>query len=173
MKKINNKKLVLIILLPVVTCIIAGGILLYNNKRSSSPEIATPTDSGVNYGPPTETELQEADRRKTDIIEDQKNEQTKNTVTPTITSASTEGSQIVVRGFVTGVVENGKDCIFVFRKSDQIVNRTSSSVANASTTNCGITIDRNVLDGTEWSVLLKYSSGQNQGESKESLIEGM
>lgn len=160
-------------MIPVVTCIVAGGVVLYDNMRSSSPEIATPTESGINYGPSTETELQEADRRKTDIIEGQKNEQTKNTVTPTITSASAEGSQIVVRGFVAGVVENGKDCVFVFRKSDQIINRTSAGVANTSTTNCAITVDRNVLNGREWSVSLKYSSGQYQRESKESLIEGM
>ena len=155
--------------------LVGGALLIYrNNQPSANDATDKPAESGINYGPPTETELQEADQRKNEIVESQNNDSAdKNTLSPTITSASVEGSQIVVRGFVSGIVENDKDCVFIFRKSGETFARTTSSIANASTTNCGITLERSALSGTDWTVSFKYSSGPKQGESNESIVQGM
>jgi hypothetical protein len=157
--------------------VVGGGIYAsskHNDKSPSmgpvSPKTTQPSadqKSQINYGQPTEEEKAQANA-KTNAVQqtnNDKNAQTsgKRSVTPVITSVE-PGSPATVRGYVSGVVEDGGTCTATFTQTGKApISATSQGFKNASVTNCTpITAQ---LSSGKWSVSLSYSSAVAEGTS--------
>jgi len=149
----------------------------------SDNETATPTDNqsntGINYGPPTEEEKKAGDQ-----IKDEQNQPTtppttpgqKKTVTPVITSwgFNTFTQQVEVTGYVGGVIENGGTCTLTLEKSGQKVTESKTAIADAQTTSCGLmTVTGNRLSPGNWTAMLSYTSSNVEGSSEPRTVEGV
>jgi hypothetical protein len=155
--------------------VVGGGIYVNshgNDKTATRGPMATKSSqptadqkSQINYDPPTDEEKAQANAKSSAIQQanNDKNSQpsgNKRSVTPVITSI--EGG--TVRGYVSGVVEDGGTCTATFTQAGKAtVTATSQGIGNASTTNCTpITAQ---LSSGKWQVSLSYSSATSQGTS--------
>lgn len=169
-KKAFNKKL----LIPLVVIILVGagvGSYLFLNRDTddknpvSTVEVA---NQDINYDPPTEQELKEAEQLQ------QNRESNSNTppvvngkrqLTPVVTYAAQDGQQVTVNAYAAGIVEEGGTCTATFTLGNQKVAKTTAGFANASTTNCEpFFIDRGEFPRAgEWQLVLSYNSNTATG----------
>ncbi len=144
-----------------------------SSNNTPQPDIG---EEAINYNPPTESEKNEAETRKDEIVKEQSqsnNTSNTNTTTPiTITAAALNGKNVEVRGFVSGVVQEGGTCTYTFTGNGTIT-KTSSGVADVSTTNCGISVPRTTLPGTGWKVVINYKLGATTASSSAQSIDGL
>lgn len=102
------------------------------------------------------------------------NNSQKKTVQPTVTSTSPENSEIIARGMVNGVVEEGGTCSFVFSTASASFTVTTKGIANASNTICSpARAARSKFVGSGWTVLINYSSASAQGSSSAVEVQGL
>lgn len=144
-------------------------------------EIAGPTtDPTIAFTPATEDEKQQADQNKERLAETkQESEATipsdgqtpssnKKSVKPTVTEASRSS----VKGYITGIFEEGGVCTATFTKDGSTLTKTSDGFQNASYTQCSpIDLPSDFLAPGKWAVTLSYSSTQSAGESDIQYIE--
>jgi hypothetical protein len=96
------------------------------------------------------------------------------TIEPVIVVASVDvdGKHVTASGYVSGVVEDGGKCRFVFIGDGERVAVDRTGAADRISTSCGAVqapIDR-FHRGT-WSVTLEYASGQLRAESAPQTLE--
>jgi GH25 family lysozyme M1 (1,4-beta-N-acetylmuramidase) len=123
----------------------------------------------VDLSPATATEKQDSNSHKTavDTNPPQTTPDNKIKVTPIIVDASQYDTQVEVRSYVTGIVENGGTCKFTFTKGTTTFQKQSSAVADATTTKCpNLTLASTEFSakGT-WSVVVSYDSSKATGAS--------
>src|SRR5438046_932302 len=114
MKRLRfTKRTTTLLLLTAIVSLVAMMLVAYSIKRHRQAETALhagQAKSSINYGPPTATEKQDAQTNKEHALAEQRatehaagNPDTIKQVTPTITSASQDGSQVTVKAFVAGI----------------------------------------------------------------------
>lgn len=174
------KKSILITSVILVTSVVAGGwFLVKNDSNSNNSETKSGVDSkdNINYAPPTNQDLKEAEQHKQEIIDQQKQstEPTtgKKSVTPVIVDSSQYDNEIEVRAYVPGVIEDGGTCSITFTKGSLTVTKQSMGEKDATTTRCtNITIPRSEFkDYGKWNVTLSYSSSTTQGTASARTME--
>jgi len=69
-------------------------------------------------------------------------------------------------GFAAGVVEEGGTCTLTLTRGDDEVTATTTAVADASTSTCGLLETGTGLESGTWDAVLSYSSDRARGESE-------
>lgn len=177
MKKVLQKKLIISAAGVALALIIIGYLViqLQNPQTAQTPTSAsTESDTNISYGPPTEEEKAQAEKHKDDLAKQNNtppppsNNNKKKPVTPIIINARQSDQQIMVSGFVSGILENDGICSTVFTRGNWKLTKTSQAFANVSTTDCQpFNINRSEFsESGEWQVTLGYSSPTSQGTSQ-------
>jgi cytoskeletal protein RodZ len=138
-----------------------------NNPSSSSSSGQSPNGASPDLNPATSQDQQYSDSHKDEIAQQQSspgsaqgNDSGKSAV---ITSAT--GSAI--RALVSGVVEDGGTCTFVFTQGTQTITKTTQGVGNVSSTNCVLydPAPSTYLGSGTWKVALSYTSSTTSVKS--------
>jgi hypothetical protein len=76
-----------------------------------------------------------------------------------VAGVDVDGQHVSVSGYVSGIVEDGGVCTFTFTGVEAERTVTNASVANVSTTSCGLVqIPTSELARGSWQITLSYSS---------------
>jgi hypothetical protein len=181
----KNKK-IKILLFIAITLTIVGGVIVWMRLADVGPfakETGTTTGSdGINYGPPTDEELQQTEDHK-NSLGDQKDKDSGQKdnflkVVPFISIAqqmqdSQYGDVVIVRAYVSEIVESGGACTITFTKDGKTFTKTVSGQPDASTTNCDtVMIPRSEFSSAgKWSVTVSYKSAKASGASQPTEVE--
>jgi hypothetical protein len=175
------KRRSLLIPIILVVLLLSGAFAYWYTQRNTADNQTD--DSGINYGPPTEDEQragddikeQLPDRSNTNGDEEENNDdgQPSDTIdkkngSVIITDANQYGSEIEVRAFVQGVIEQSGTCYFNFRRGNSTLSRETPARADASTTICGnLVINQSEFPTAgEWQVTVRYESNITAGSSE-------
>ena len=80
--------------------------------------------------------------------------------------------QVMVGGYVPGVVEEGGTCTLTLTQAGKSVSAKVSATADASSTACGaVTVAGNSLAAGTWQAVLSYASGAHSGSAPAVAIE--
>ncbi len=173
MKKILKKQM--LGLGVVITLVVLLGYITVKSRNNSNipgSDNNTVSSEGEQFPGPTEQELRDSEKHKEDLANNNQppgNTNQKITVTPVITSANVNE----VRGYISGVVEDGGTCTATYTKGATSFARTSTGIINVSNTTCpAIKTSRSDFTSTgTWSVVLTYNSPSSQGTSQPVSIE--
>ncbi len=164
LRKLSRRPLLLTVVLVLLLALIGFG-LARDNKNDQS---ANSSDGNLNS--PTSEEKQAADNRKDEIVEEQKQQNSSQSseiknVTVVITSATSTD----VRGYTSGVFEDGGTCSATATKGSQTFSQTSSGFANVSYTQCTPINWSSPLSKGSWLVNLSYRSTTAQGSTSQTI----
>jgi hypothetical protein len=170
--------IIILLLLSLLVLEKTGVINLYEKAPDVTSQ--TPQDE-INYRPSSEEEIQVAEDNKQKLAEEQMQQnQTppqepsstqKVSVTPVFGYIEIREEQVRANGFISSVIEEGGTCTLKLKKGEQSAQTTSTSLADAQSTVCGLmTISTGQLSTGEWSAVLSYSSDKYEGVSEERLI---
>lgn len=178
----KSRKLLFLVIGLVLVIAVAASVYVHAHNKTAAPD-ETPnhgstTGSGINYNPPTQAQKQTATDFKKKSTE-QNNTSTntdtgngKTAVTPVITSWQQTGTAVAVRGFVSGVVEDGGKCTVALKSGGFAVTGSRTAVANATNTSCGeVAIPLSSLHSGGWQATLSYTSSTATGSSSTQTIE--
>jgi hypothetical protein len=80
--------------------------------------------------------------------------------------------QVMVGGYVPGLVEDGGTCTLTLTQAGKNVSAKVSATADASSTACGaVTVAGNRLGAGTWQAVLSYASGAHSGAAPAVAIE--
>jgi hypothetical protein len=173
MKRMANKQIIGIGLVAVLVAL--AGYLAVNRRNTSNVPGAdnnTVSSENIQFPGPTEQELSDTDKHKENLANNDQqtgNSNEKITVTPVITSANVNE----VRGYVSGIAEDGGKCTATYTRGATTFTRTSTGILNVSNTICQpIKTSRSdfAVSGI-WSVTLAYSSSSAEGISQTGTVE--
>lgn len=176
-RKSLNKKFITAAVLGVVLLLIVTGIVAkdryYNQGDRNDTTTGTDGLEGVDLSPPSKEEQEAVDQNKSEVEkQQQRDSQTSASgiklVTPIITNAGFYNNQAEVRGYVSGVYEEGGTCTVTITKSDNKLTRVGSSTKGATTTDCPVVMfPRSELSGPgTWTAVISYSSANAKGTSE-------
>jgi hypothetical protein len=178
-KKSHKKKLLIASATGALIIVAVAGYVLYGqiakNDGVTTGVGVESEEEIINLDPPTEQELADAEEHKKKVAEQQKRESEpqpqedgKKQVTPTISAyPQSTSSDVTVRSYVSGIIENGGKCTLTLEKSGQKVTESRSGVSDAQHTSCGaITISRSSLSAGTWQATVSYSSKVASGKSE-------
>jgi hypothetical protein len=180
MKRAKSKKLLKltktqVVLLVVLLILLGAGAWALSNKddnkkiptaspgSAGSSQSQQPNGASPNLSPPTSQERKDTETHKDSLTQNQTPQGKDSGKSAVVTSAS--GAE--VRALVSGVVEDGGTCTFVFTKGSETIAKTSSGVANVSTTNCVLysPAPSSYLSSGSWTVSLSYTSSSTSVKS--------
>ena len=171
-KRFGIKSAILVTLL-----VLAGVVAVFELTNTTHWFHSASDNSGINYGPPTQAEINDSESRKsnpptqtdTNTSSPTPTSANKKRVTPEITTFAQKSSTFNVNGFVNGVVESGGTCTLTLTSTTDSSNKVSqsrSSEANATNTTCGvISVPLSKLSKGTWNAVLSYSSNTATGLS--------
>ncbi len=170
----RNSKTPLIIAIVAALLLIGGAVALAYTQKWGPFAAQDQVIDGVNYGPPTDEEVENSQDAKKDIIdeEDTENEQTGDLkqVNIGVSHSDVIDDNLEVRAFVSGVVEGTGTCTATLSKTgSQTVSKSGSAFVNASTSQCRpILIPLSEFDQTgDWILVVSYKSSTSTGESEQ------
>jgi hypothetical protein len=173
----NRKNIALLsAALIVLIGIIVGGIALFGdddttNVTDSSVQTQNPENLDQSSDSTAAQDLpavKQEDSANTDESTGQTADTT-NEVSPQVTSATLNGDQLTVRGFVPSIVENGGECTFVLENADGAVvsSAKTTGFTDVSSTVCPYhEFDVSGLGSGAYSVYLEYESNSYNGRSE-------
>jgi hypothetical protein len=163
-KMLKTTKAKLIVVVIAVVLLVAGVRAFRGGNDAQKSGVVTPATSSQtpngaqpNLNPPTEAEKNATEAHKDALVQQEASgNKTTSSVTPIITSASTNG----VNGFVSGVFEDGGTCTFAFTKNSETFTKTTAGFKNATSTNCTpLSLSSSDFPSSgNWTVVLSYSS---------------
>lgn len=175
-QKILHKKTALAIL--AVVCLVAlGSTLLVQALVNIEPSVdsspshpSTPANgSKINYGPPTQSDKDAGDQQKNTLISQP------TPTSPTSATVSLSSSQysdsngqpyLLVNAIISNVVEESGTCTFAFSKGETSFTRTTSGLAAANSTQCGLKLSRSDFNSPGlWQFKGSYSSPSLSGQA--------
>ncbi len=163
-----------LIIIGVSVILLSGSVAAYYLTRSSAPATTpAPTTNPTPKIPgPTDEEKKETEAHKDELARQNQQGDTptsgQKTVTPIITSAFQNGSEIRIAAFVTGIFENEGTCTFTFDKASKQFAKTTNASANASTTDCApLLLNKSDFpESGSWNVKVNYGSSKSSGTSE-------
>lgn len=175
----NRKKVILIATILAVVLLSGAATLAYTQKWWPFAEPNNHVIDGINYGPPTDEEIENSQNAKKDILdEDEKtnannssNNDTSNLkkVSIGVSHADVYNNNVEVRAFIDGVVEGTGTCTATLTQSGaQSVTKSSKAFIDASTSQCQpilIPLSQFSQKGT-WTLIVTYKSPTSTGESE-------
>lgn len=175
--KRKNKRATIIVILATLALLVGVVALVYSQKWWPFNGPGNFIIDGVNYGPPTEEEIQNSQNAKKDIIEeeDESNDSTDGlkTVNIGVSYSEVNNGNVEVRAFVSGVIEGTGACTATLTKAGaQTVTKSVEAFVDASTSQCKpIFIPVSEFDQSgEWILVVSYKSPTSSGESEEITI---
>lgn len=176
--KRKNKALIIIAATLVVIASIAT--LTYAKKWWPFNEPVNHIVEGIDYGPPTDEEVEHSQDAKKDMLEEDQNNTTgnesgnENTTSLKKVSVGVSHSDVIngnveIRAFISGVIEGTGTCSATLTQSGaKSVTRSSKAFVDASTSQCApILIPLNEFEKTgSWSLVVTYKSPSSQGSSE-------
>ena len=181
--------LIPLILLAVLVLLAGAAALAYTQQWWPFATQESSIVDGVDYGPPTEEEVQNSQNAKKDILEEDEttqdgsgdstsesgneNSTTLKTVSIGISYADVLEDNVEVRAFVIGVIEGTGTCTATLtRPGSQPVVKSSKAFIDASTSQCEpILIPLSTFDQSgEWALVVSYKSPTSTGESEKTII---
>ncbi len=89
-----------------------------------------------------------------------------------VANIDVDGAHATASGYVSGVIEDGGACAFVFHGEPGEVTAESTGVADRATTSCGsVSVPIDQLQKGTWSVRLEYRSDHSEVVSEETIVE--
>ncbi len=89
-----------------------------------------------------------------------------------VANIDVDGAHATASGYVSGVIEDGGQCRFIFRGEPGEVTAESTGVADRATTSCGaVSVPIDQLQKGTWSVRLEYRSDDSDVVSDEATME--
>lgn len=170
MKK--NKKLIVPACLVAILLLATSAYFVFIRDNQGSDQF-TSNDDNINYEPPTEDEIQQAENNKEELGNQvsgtpERTGSGKIAVVPIISTAS----PTFVSGFVPGVFEEGGICKYEFSNDSQTFTKTSSGFGNVNNTQCEpLQLSNSDFPSNgSWNIVLNYSSTTAEGQSNASTI---
>jgi hypothetical protein len=77
-----------------------------------------------------------------------------------------ESGAVEANGFAAGVIEDGGTCTLTLTRRGDEVTATSTAMADATTTSCGLLATAPGLASGSWTAVLSYASDKASGESR-------
>jgi hypothetical protein len=176
-KKQKNVRLILILVgAAILVLALAFTALAYTQKWWPFAQAEDLIIDGVNYGPPTEQEIESSQDAKKNILEEDKasgdgsNGNSTNLKTANVGVSHSEviDGNLEVRAFIGNVVESGTCTATLTRTGSETVTKSSRAFVDASTSQCEpILIPVGEFDETgEWTLVVSYKSSTSAGESE-------
>lgn len=172
----TKKKIIAALLIVAGMAVVAMGVYLW---RHNSGGQNTATVTTQRFSGPTSQEKAAADAHKDELVkqmdqekQDQatsgQNQSSQKNVTPVITTATQNGTEIRISGYISGILEEGGTCTATLVQGTQKIVKTAKAFANVSTTQCSpILIDRTEFAAAgDWQVTLAYNSAAAKGASQ-------
>jgi cytoskeletal protein RodZ len=161
-----------VILLVVLVALLGVGAFALNksgdnknptdNSPTASPTQHAPNGASPNLSPSTSQDQQYSDSRKDAIAQQQNSSGSAQGNDSGKSAVITDAGNNAVHALVSGVVENNGTCTFVFTQGANTVTKTSTGVANVSTTICALVspdpTPSTFLSKGNWNVALSYTS---------------
>lgn len=161
--------------LAVVLVVLVGGVLAYSRFKDNPPASTTSGDksgqeSKGNPSPPTAEEKQAGDTRKNQIVDEQKDQaSSQNSSTKNVSVVITGATSTDVRGYTSGVFEDGGTCTATATKGSQAIIKTSAGSKNVSYTSCSPIYWDSPLGNGSWTINLSYKSTTAQGSASQTI----
>jgi hypothetical protein len=169
--KLTKTKVVLLAVLLILLGASAWALTNNDNKKISttspggadSSQGQQPNGASPNLSPPTSQEQKDTEAHKDSLTQKQTPQGKDSGKSAVVTSAS--GDE--VRALVSGVIEDGGTCTYVFTKGSETISKTSAGVANVSSTNCVLfnPAPSSFLSSGSWTVSLSYTSSSTSVKS--------
>lgn len=174
----SKKKTAILIIVAVL--LVVGSVFAYNryhNNDSEQPESIN--DSDINYGPPSQQEIDSAEDHKKaiDKNQDQSNSSnnssdTKKSVKPVIISYGQGDGKFELSGRVPGILENSGTCTLTMTRGSSKATGSNTASPNVSEMSCGfIAIPLSKLGSGSWTAKITYKSSKAQGVSEPWTVE--
>jgi len=166
--------------------LLAGGVLLFaliNNKGQQTREDENSSTNTINYGPPTEDEIENSQNAKDRIVEesdgnsDSQSESSSSTAkkpaTVSVSFADIVDGNLEIRASTASAIEGTGECTATVSKPDsQSITKKVSAFIDASSTICNpIYISTSQLSTGTWNVNVTYSSPTYEGSSDSMQVE--
>lgn len=159
--------------LAVVLVILVVGVLVYSKLKDNTPASTT---SGNKSGQestgslPTAEEKQAGDTRKNQIVDEQKDQtSSQNSGTKNVSVIITGATSTDVRGYTSGVFEDGGICTATATRGSQAITKTSAGSKNVSYTSCSPIYWDSPLGNGSWIINLSYKSTTAQGSTSQTI----
>ncbi len=179
--KIKKSKNLLKTTVPLsVALVLAGGLVWFiNRKPTINTSTVTPASNigtdGVNYNPPTEQDIKEAEQNKEKLG----NKDTPPTTTPSntanivITYAGQYDQDVEVAFYVSNVYEDDGTCSVTLTNGSLSVTKDTKGFKDVRTTVCPpIVIPRAEFPTAgQWTAVVSYTSQTANGTSEQRIIE--
>ena len=151
----------------VLVFLILAGFGLARRAGDTNQSGAAGTGS---LDPATAAEKQEAADRKDQVVEEQRNQ----TATPSLGIKNvgvviTSATSTDVRGYTSGVFEDGGICTATATKGSQTITKTSTGFKNVSYTSCSPIYWGSTLGNGNWTINLSYKSAAAQGSTSQTI----
>lgn len=170
-KKQDKKNKIWPVVGMVVAVFLVAGLAFTVLHLLNSKDDKTKQDNmAVNYDDPTEEQIQAGqdikDKNEIDGEDDP-------IYSIFVVDAEQYGSEIEVRSYVDGVVEDGGICTYTFKNGAEILTKTSSGFANASYTTCTtlVTQASEFTSSGTWELTISYASSNVTANSEAMNVE--
>lgn len=107
----------------------------------------------------------QTDKPSQPAVDEETNLQKANVV---LTNTGYMDDLVSASGFVSNIVEQTGSCKYIFTNGERVVEKTSSTLVNSSSTTCKtVEFPRSELGAGSWKVHIIYSSSASYGKSNE------
>ncbi len=169
-----------IILVSAAVLLLAGlGVYAFYAKQTDSWPFTQASDKTrdtgeVNYGPPTEQEIEDSqdakqrgDTEETTEENSNNNQSAQSTIPVAISSASVIDNNLEIRAFTPGIIEGTGECTATVSNGNKKVTAKSTAFIDTSSSICQpILIEKSQLGTGTWQVVVTYSSPDAKGTSQ-------
>ncbi len=183
-KNQNNTKLIALLAIIFVAILGFGSFKFFANHQNQY-QATSPTASQevpkIDLNPPTEEDLDNVDSAKSDIVQQQAENNNppatqpdgRKSVVPIISYAAQYGPQIEIGAYVDGILEQAATCTASISKGDQLLKKSVAAVTNVNSMDCpAIVFERSEFTSAgDWQVVIEYSSANMFGRSQPKKVE--
>jgi len=170
----RNKKASIIISVLALLALIAAGLALAYNRHWWPFTQENYIIDGINYGPPTEEEIENSQDAKKKLLENEKSDDksddgTRRKVNVGVSHSEVIDGNVEIRAFISGVVEGTGTCTATLSQSGEpSVVRATKAFVDTSTSQCEpILIPVNEFSQSGgWTLVVSYKSPTSSGESE-------
>jgi hypothetical protein len=163
---------VLVLLAAAVAVVAVAGFLVLRPGGAGEPAAAgsDTSDPAVSAqgAAASSTAPYTVEEEPSEVATDAPSETTGGRVQVVLTYAMFDAASGTVQGngFAAGVIEEGGTCTLTLTRGDDEVTATTTAVADASTSTCGLLETGTGLETGTWDAVLTYSSDRARGESE-------
>ncbi|HEX5797944.1 MAG TPA: hypothetical protein VFX79_01190 [Candidatus Saccharimonadales bacterium] len=168
-RSLSKKKITALIILVILLAV--GSVFAYNRFNDTQSK-STDDTNGIDYGPPSQKDVNSAEQHKKEIDKNQSQSDTpsqpgaKKSVKPIIVSYGESDGKFEVSGRVPGIFEDSGTCTLTMTKGSARATGSSTATPNVSEMSCGfIAIPKSKLSSGSWSAKITYSSSKAHGVS--------